>query len=171
MRLQRYTAQNDEYLKIKHLDGRVEHRLGPCSEVLNTLLYSEIKVNACYCLDANQAVLIYKKNDEKSNQKDKSADEEVKITRGPGIFMLQPNEWTHRFSWHAADDENKTRYTADKHQFEILNCAPSQLYYNVDEVRTSDDALIKIKLMIFYELKDIKKMVHKCFFIDYLKLG
>jgi hypothetical protein len=29
----------------------------------------------------------------------------------------------------------------------------------VDEVRTSDDALIKIKLMVFYELKDIMKMV------------
>jgi hypothetical protein len=158
-RLQRYTAQNDEFLKIKHLDGRIEHRLGPCSEVLNTLLYSEIKVNACYCLDANQAILVYKKPENAGKTGGEKPENEVKITHGPGIFMLQPNEWTHRFSWHAADDENKTRYLADKNQFEILNCAPSQLYYNVDEVRTSDDALIRIKLMIFYELKDIKKMV------------
>jgi len=41
----------------------------------------------------------------------------------------------------------------------ILNFAPDQLYYNVDQVRTFDDALIRIKLMIFYELKDIEKMV------------
>lgn len=49
---------------------------------------------------------------------------------------------------------------AEKNRFEVLNFAPSQLYYNVDEVRTSDDAVIRIKLMIFYELKDIQTMVN-----------
>ena len=29
----------------------------------------------------------------------------------------------------------------------------------VDEVRTSDDALLRIKLMMFYELTDIEMMV------------
>lgn len=29
----------------------------------------------------------------------------------------------------------------------------------VDEVRTSDDALLKLKFMMFYELRDIEKMV------------
>jgi hypothetical protein len=65
----------------------------------------------------------------------------------------------HEFSWHGSDDSNKTTYSADKDQFKILNCAPGQFYYNVREVRTSDDALIRIKLMIFHELKDIKKLV------------
>lgn len=65
----------------------------------------------------------------------------------------------HKFCWHGVDDENKTKYIAEKNKFEILNFAPNQLYYNVDEVRTSDDALIRIKLMIFYELKDIHTMV------------
>jgi hypothetical protein len=65
----------------------------------------------------------------------------------------------HDFSWHGVDDENKTKYIANKAKFRIINCAPDQLYYNVDEVRTSDDALIRIKLMIFYELKDIQLMV------------
>jgi hypothetical protein len=161
VRLKNYTAQHNEYLRIKHLDGRIEHRLGPCSEMLNTLLFSDIKVNACYCLDANQAILVYRKSEKSADNKETaSLDSILSITRGPGIFMLQPNEWTHRFSWHAPDDEHtKARYVADRNQFEILNCAPSQLYYNVDEVRTSDDALIKIKLMVFYELKDIMKMV------------
>ena len=48
---------------------------------------------------------------------------------------------------------------ANLNKFRVLNLAPSQLYYNVDEVRTADDALIRVKLMIFYELKDIEKMV------------
>lgn len=69
------------------------------------------------------------------------------------------NNRVHKFCWHGVDDENKTKYVAEKNRFEVLNFAPSQLYYNVDEVRTSDDAVIRIKLMIFYELKDIQTMV------------
>lgn len=73
--------------------------------------------------------------------------------------MIEPNEWVHEFSWHGVDDTYKTRYVKDKNKFRILNCAPNQLYYNVDEVRTADDALIRIKLMIFYELKNINQLL------------
>ena len=67
----------------------------------------------------------------------------------------------HSFSWHGEDPSNKTVYIANNNKFIVLNFAPDQLYYNVDQVRTFDDALIRIKLMIFYELKDIEKMVRK----------
>jgi len=33
------------------------------------------------------------------------------------------------------------------------------VFLQVDEVRTADDALIRVKLMIFYELTDIELMV------------
>jgi hypothetical protein len=66
----------------------------------------------------------------------------------------------HKFSWSGNYDQHKTKYAANKDNFVVLNLAPSQLYYNTDHVRTSDDALIEIKLMIFYELKDIDKMVY-----------
>ena len=65
----------------------------------------------------------------------------------------------HQFSWHGESETNKTQFVANKNKFVILNFAPDQLYYNVDQVRTLDDALIRIKLMIFYELKDIEAMV------------
>mgnify|MGYP001810984625 CR=1 FL=1 len=66
----------------------------------------------------------------------------------------------HEFHWHG-NDENKTRYVANRNVFTVLDCVPTQLFYNVEDVRTSDDALIKVKLMIFYELKDIEQMVRK----------
>ena len=66
----------------------------------------------------------------------------------------------HKFSWHGQDEVSKVRFIANKNNFEILNFAPNQIYYNVDEVRTSDDALIRIKLMIFYELTSIQTMVN-----------
>ena len=67
----------------------------------------------------------------------------------------------HTFSWHGCDDDSKASYVANLNKFSVLNLAPSQLYYNVEDVRTADDALIKIKLMIFYELKDVEAMVRR----------
>ena len=56
------------------------------------------------------------------------------------------------------------KYTSVK-QFHIFITTPLMyihFYYQVDEVRTADDALIRVKLMIFYELKDIELMVSEC---------
>ena len=36
----------------------------------------------------------------------------------------------------------------------------------VDEVRTADDALMRVKLMMFYELRDIEKMVWFIIWMD-----
>ncbi len=36
---------------------------------------------------------------------------------------------------------------------------PDQIYFDVEDVRTADDALISIKLMIFYHLSNIEKML------------
>lgn len=85
--------------------------------------------------------------------------------------MVNPKFYfrAHKFSWHGVDDVHKTRYIANKNIFEALNFAPDQFYYNVDEVRTSDDALIRIKLMIFYELVDIDKMVLIFSYLMYVK--
>ncbi|CAF0782822.1 unnamed protein product [Brachionus calyciflorus] len=153
-RLEKFTAHHNEYLAIELLDGYIEHKIGPCSEVFNPLVHLKIRVEKCYCLDTNQAIVTYTK----TGKENKS---EVNIIKGPGIFMIQPNEWVHKFSWHGEEENSKVKFVANKNKFEVLNCAPDQLYYNVDEVRTSDDALIRIKLMIFYELKDIAKMLNE----------
>jgi hypothetical protein len=118
---------------------------------LNSLIHLTISVEKCFCLSANQVIVAYRptKNDE----------HERYYIYGPGIFALKPDEWAHQFSWHGSEETNKTKYTADKNQFLILNCSPDQFYYNIDEVRTSDDALMRIKVMIFYELIDIDKML------------
>ena len=63
-----------------------------------------------------------------------------------------------KFQWHAPISDHKTKYGVND-EFEVLNFAPDQLYYNVEDLRTSDDALITIKLMIFYEITNIDKMV------------
>jgi hypothetical protein len=47
-------------------------------------------------------------------------------------------------------------------RFTQLTTIPDQFYYNVKDVRTVDDTMITVKLMLFFELKDIIKMVRIC---------
>jgi len=44
-------------------------------------------------------------------------------------------------------------------RFKMLRIIPDQLYFDVTDVRTRDDALLTISLMIFYHLQDIEKML------------
>lgn len=98
-RLKKFTAQHDEYLSIKFTDGHVEHVQGPCTRTLNTLLYTDINVQKCFCISANQAIIVY--------QKLKDQDYSRKTISGPGIFMTHPDEWVHKFSWHGEDPKKQ----------------------------------------------------------------
>ncbi len=118
------------------------------------MVHSKISVENCHCLNANEAVIVYKKNEKNEIRYDR------RIVRGPTVYMIQPDEWLHQFTWHGPSKTNKTTYEPGIYKFEVLNFAPNQLYYNVSDVRTADDALIRIKLMIFYELKDIETMLN-----------
>ena len=84
-RLEKFTASHDEYLKISYLDGKVEHRQGPCTLALNSLLYSGIKVEKCFYISANQAIVVY--------ERQKETEYSRKIIYGPGIFINGPDEW------------------------------------------------------------------------------
>lgn len=76
------------------------------------------------------------------------------------LYAPKPNEWIHKFTWHGEDGDHKTRIIPGAKTFEKLRLIPDQFYYNISDVRTSDDALITVKLMIFYELVDIEKMLN-----------
>ncbi|XP_052214440.1 uncharacterized protein LOC127833300 [Dreissena polymorpha] len=150
--LQRYTANQNEYLVVKHRDGQIEHKHGPCVMFLNTLAYKSITKQDMISLDANEALVVY--SQDASTNKVKRY-----IKYGPTMFMPMAHEWLHKFSWHGTDPDNKTRLIPNQNKFERLQIIPDQFYYNVDEVRTADDALIRVKLMIFYELTDIDLML------------
>ena len=46
-------------------------------------------------------------------------------------------------------------------KFKLLRIIADQFYYNVREVRTKDDTTITVKLMIFFELVDVVKMLDR----------
>lgn len=152
-RLSRHAVDQNSYAIVRYKDGRVDHLKGPCVIYKNLLHHVSVKTFAMTSLDANEALVVYRQD--QSTQK---------VTRyvqfGPTLFMPQANEWFHMFSWHGVDPDNKTNMIPDKNKFSRLKIIPDQFYYNVDEVRTADDAAIRVKLMVFYELKDIDTMLN-----------
>lgn len=65
----------------------------------------------------------------------------------------------HDFVWHGSDKSNPGRFIPQKLRFTQLRHVPSQIYCNVNDVRTNDDTLVTVKLMIFYRLDDVETMV------------
>jgi len=84
------------------------------------------------------------------------------IVRGPVLYKPKSaSEWNHRFSWHGHDPSSVELARKKPHQlrFEKILLAPCGLYYDVENVRTADDALLTVRLMIFYQLNSIEKMM------------
>ncbi|XP_071950449.1 uncharacterized protein [Antedon mediterranea] len=151
--LRHIVASQKQFLKIRFKNGDVEHKEGPCRVYLNPMIHSSVYPEDCLTLDANEVVVVY------------GSDEKGQMTRrlqyGPTLFSPKSNEWLHEFSWHGTDPSNKTRKLPGILNFKKLWVIPDQLYFNVEDVRTKDDALLRVKLMIFFELSDIELMLSR----------
>ena len=113
-------------------------------------MYSAMRLNT------NEALVVYR-DDSESVQR--------AIITGPATYMPQAdNEWVHQFVWHGTDPvalaEGINRKQPCSLRFTKLRLIPDQLYYDVEKVRTRDDALLTVKVMIFYQLKDIDQMIN-----------
>jgi len=148
--LRQFAAEPEQYLVVKKLDGRTEHIPGPATIWFNPLEHTAITIQNAIKIDANEALVVYRRT-EKGVQR--------RVVRGPELFVPMADEWIHRFSWHGTDARQGTRKIPNALQFEKLRIIPDQLYFDVENVRTGDDALLVIKLMVFFELHDIERML------------
>lgn len=153
-RLKQFVANENKYLVIKYIDGRVEHRKGPCCVWYNRFEHESIEIKDCYKLDDSQILIVYDR-DQKTNEVTR------RLVKGPCIFMPKSSEWTHLFSWHAEDPNQQGHLNPDLNKFEILNIKSDFFHYHVKEVRTLDDSLITVKLMVIYEVVDVNLMLEK----------
>ncbi len=148
--LKRYTAEPDEYLALAYKDGRRKHIRGPAEAWFDPVEHVDIKIQKAININAKEALVAYAQDADKVNRK---------VITGPALYMPTENEWIHRFQWHGADPKNSQRKIPSALTFDKLRTIPDQMYFDVDDVRTADDALIVVKLMIFFELKDINLML------------
>lgn len=99
----------------------------------------------------------------RKKSKDAGAGEEVQraIIRGPCVHIPAEDEETHEFVWHGSDASNPAKKVPGRLRFTKLRTIPDQMYVSVPEVRTSDDALLVINLMIFFELADVDRLLSR----------
>lgn len=153
-RLPKYQAEADEYLVVRFQDGRCEHRPGPTIDWLDPVEHLAIEVRKAVELDAHEALVIYR-----ASEGDEVA---RRVLRGPALYFPTPDEWLHEFRWHGSGargpgHDKKPRGLC----FEKLRVIPDQMYFDIDEVRTGDEALLTVKVMLFFELVDVDRMLDR----------
>lgn len=168
--LEKRYADHTEYLEVVRKDGQIEILAGPVALFRDPILHQGIKVKKAILIDASEALVVYK-DGEPTNCKTVNgglAHEGVphsgsvhrRVVRGPARFIPAADEWIHEFQWSGQPkDGSKTSYQPRQLIFRNVRTVPSSAYHNVSEVRTNDDTLITVKLMLFFELSDIEKML------------
>ena len=149
--LRRYSAEAHEYIAIRFLNGRTEHVRGPADLWFEPDAHESVSIDKATPVDAHEALVVYSRE----------ADDAVtrRVLRGPAQYVPAPGEWLHAFRWHGADPNDPTRKRPSALRFTHLRVIPDQMYFDVRDVRTSDDALLVVQLMVFFELVDIRKML------------
>lgn len=149
--LRRHSAEEQQYLIVRFLDGRTENLRGPIDLWFNPDEHESITVEEAIPVDAHQALVIYRRELNENVSR--------RILHGPAQYVPEANEWLHQFRWHGADPNDTKHKVPRALRFTKLRVIPDQMYFDVEDVRTADDALIVIQLMLFFELKDIEKMM------------
>ncbi len=157
--LKQYVAYPGEFLIARHTDGSQEHLPGPATVWLDPRIYTSIEKEDALQLAAKEAIVVYSQNDEQNdNSEAPSPNIKRRIVLGPNVFIPAPGEWLHTFSWHGSKGKDYKKYPGAL-VFQKLWLMPDQMYHDVVDVRTADDVVLTIKLMIFFELVDLEKML------------
>jgi hypothetical protein len=147
-----YVAHPGEFLIVRFRDGRQEHLRGPAHLWFDPREHLSVEKEDLLQIASKEAVVVYSQA--------KPGEVTRRIENGPSAFIPAPGEWLHTFSWHgSAGGESGFRKIPNGLVFQKLWLMPDQMYHDVPDVRTSDDAVLTIRLMIFFELVDIDKML------------
>jgi hypothetical protein len=148
-----HVAHPGDYLIVRCRDGQQEHLAGPAEVWFDPRIHQEITCEEMLQVAAKEAVVVY-------SQKPGTATVQRRVESGPTLFMPRPGEWLHTFVWHASEGGSEgVRKVPKGLVFQKLWLMPDQMYHDVTDVRTSDDAVLTIRLMIFFELLDIATML------------
>ncbi|NUM33458.1 MAG: hypothetical protein HUU50_02850 [Candidatus Brocadiae bacterium] len=151
-RLQHHIAYPGEFLIIRFRDGSQSHIPGPTEQWLDPRIHSQIEKSDALQIASKESVVVYSKQE--------TGDIHRRLITGPTVFIPKPGEWLHTFSWHGSKGEGYRKVPGGL-VFQKLWMMPDQMYHDVEDVRTADDVVLKIKLMIFFELVDVQKMLEE----------
>ncbi len=148
-----HVAHPGDYLIVRYRDGQQEHMPGPSEVWFDPRVHKSVDRRDALQIAAKEAVVVY-------SQKEGMSTVQRRVEYGPALFIPRPGEWLHTFSWHASKGGSKGVVKVPKGLvFQKLWLMPDQMYHDVSDVRTADDAVLTIRLMIFFELVEIDRML------------
>lgn len=150
--MKHFVAHPGEFLVVRSRDGRQQHLPGPADVWFDPRVHESVTRQDVLQLADKEAVIVYSRGDTNTVTR--------RIVHGPTEFVPAPGEWLHTFAWHGSEGGSVgQRKVAKGLVFQKLWLLPDQMYHDVPEVRTADDAVLTIKLMVFFELADIERML------------
>jgi hypothetical protein len=152
--MRHFVATPGKFLIVRYRNGQQRHFPGPTEIWFDPREHLEIVQEDALQLAAKEAVVVYSKPE---------GPEPIarRIVYGPALFIPAPGEWLHTFSWHASRGGSLgVQKQPNALVFQKLWLMPDQMYHDVIDVRTADDAVLTIRLMIFFELADIERMLN-----------
>merc|ERR1740138_2014817 len=165
-RLRQFSATGAQYLRVHFADGRTQLVPGPTSIHMDCSIHTEIQVKDAVNMTDGEVIVVYRDNEAASTGAEGSSQGGAvsrHVVHGPCFYVPKnASEWTHQFSWHGSlsnDPDQNGRKVKGAMKFTKLRVCPEQSYFDVEGVRTRDDALVTVKVMIFYCLKDIDTML------------
>jgi hypothetical protein len=151
--MKHFVAHPGEFLVVRYRDGRQEHLPGPAELWMDPRVHLSITRQDALQVAAREAVVVYSRAME-------GGPVSRRIVYGPTLFVPAPGEWLHTFTWHGSEGGSEGEPKVAKGLvFQKLWLMPDQMYHDVTDVRTADDAVLTIRLMIFFELLDIERML------------
>lgn len=151
--MQHHVAHPGEFLIVRYRDGGQEHLVGPAEVWMDPRVHLSITREDALQVADREAVVVYSRDPQ-------SGEVVRRIEQGPASFVPEPGEWLHTFSWHGSvGGAGGFRKVPNALVFQKLWQLPDQMYHDVSDVRTADDAVLNVKLMLFFELVDIERML------------
>jgi len=179
--LDRFSADQTQYLRVKYRSGELEHIPGPKTLFLNPVVYDSIEVCDAVVLPSGSALVVYSQQVQgvpaasTSKQSkvpggvlmDTSSTVESRIVHGPAIFVPKATEWLHEFPWLACppngrkmEDKSRLGQTyASAHPSHCLSLVEEQCETVVNNVQTADDGHVNFDFIFWYKVVDIDALL------------
>ncbi len=151
--VEHFVAHPGEFLIVRFRDGNQEHLPGPADLWHDPRIHLEVTREDALQIATKEAVVVYSQNPS-------TGAVTRRVEHGPATFVPKPGEWLHTFSWHGSKGGHKGyQKVPNALVFQKLWMLPDQMYHDVNDVRTADDAVLTIRLMLFFELVDVELML------------
>ncbi len=149
-----FVAHPGEFLIVRFRDGRQRAtHVGPADLWFDPRVHAKVEKEDALQIASKEAVVVYTRDAE-------SGEVSRRVVNGPAAFVPEPGEWLHTFSWHGSKGGHLGyQKVPNSLVFQKLWFLPDQMYHDIPDVRTSDDAVLTIRLMIFFELVDVATML------------